>query len=364
VPGFLSLLYGFPGYHPQDLYRLAVNHGDVDGSLDRETYYATELATRSARASLVLDTLRDVPHIRSAGVSLPATSVHAFWQARNVDGNGLGISEGWLETMGASFLAGRSFARDEVGANAPLAILNVSATETLWPGQPLASVIGRSLSTPDGVRTVIGIVEDLRLQPDRAAGAMLYLPLLSPSARQGGSGLSVMVRMASGFAPDTTLIEATLNQLFPPDAVFAESVEKQIEPAFRRPRFLATLFGTIAAVTLILAGLGLYAVTSFEMLRRRHEMGVRLALGGSRNDVARRLIFVALRPVTMGTTIGLTLAWWASAYAGSLIVGLSSREPLAYAGAAFLMTLTAVLATWRPALRAARVDPALILRTS
>jgi hypothetical protein len=364
VPAFFSLVYGFAGYQPRDLHKLAVNHGAVDRTLDRETYYATELATRSTRASLVLDTLRNMPHIRSVGVSLPATTVYAFWRVRSVDGDGLGISEGWLETMGASFLAGRSFTRDEVTANAPLAILNVSAAAALWPREPARSAVGRSVSTTDGARTVIGVVEDLRLQPDRHAGAMLYLPLMSPAVSQESSRLPVIVRMEPGSAPDTRLIQTALDRRFPTGRVSAESFETTIAPAFRRPRFLATLFGTIAGIALMLAGLGLYAVTSFEMLRRRYEMGVRLALGGSRNDVARRLLLVALRPVIVGTTLGLSLAWWAAAYAESLVVGASAREPLAYAAAAFVVTLTALVATWRPALRAARVDPVSVLRAS
>ena len=117
--------------------------------------------------------------------------------------------------------------------------------------------------------------------------------------------------MEAGGIPDRALIAGRLNEAFGASAAIGiESVSEQIAPWLDRPRFLAVLFGTMASIALLLAALGLYAVASFEMSRRRHEMGVRLALGASSHDLRRHVLLITLRPMLYGTVAGALAIWF------------------------------------------------------
>jgi ABC-type antimicrobial peptide transport system permease subunit len=129
------------------------------------------------------------------------------------------------------------------------------------------------------------------------------------------------------------------------------------------PRFRTVLFVAIAICGLILAAAGLYALTAFEVARRTREMGIRIALGAT----GRRLHwFVAadvLRPVIVGTCAGLVLVLWAAQFIRQFLYELNGREPGLYVAAAAILIFSAALAAWLPARRAARTDPAVVLRT-
>ncbi|HUL72867.1 MAG TPA: ABC transporter permease [Vicinamibacterales bacterium] len=364
IPGFLSLVYRSPGYQPRDLYTVDVPHGS-DAS-DR-SLPSVELAARPARVRTVLETLRGLPRVERAAAQLTSFGYgnRDLWRVQGSQTDAIAVSDGWFETVGAALRAGRLLTNDDINEAAQTAVLNEAGVHLLWPQLSAASAVGRRVLTATGEREIVGVVEDIHVKPGTAAAPTMYVPITAASARlRPGTELTAIVRMASGARPDALVIEARLNERFSRHQVTVESVETAIEPVFRKPRLLAALFGSVGSIALVLSGLGLYAVASFEMLRRQYEMGVRLALGGTRGDIVLRMLLVTLRPVAVGTALGLSATGWITAMGEALTIGMSAHTSLPYVTAGFLMLFVAVLATSGPAIRTSRLDAGAVLRES
>jgi hypothetical protein len=322
---------------------------------------------RPARVRAVLDVISRVPHVRStaAALAMPAGNWSpdtAFWKSRGIDGSTWAVSGGIFETIGTPILAGRSFTEDEVDAASLVALVSEAGAYVLWPGEDARRAVHRTIQTTDGTRIVVGVVADIRHGSGEPARPSLFLPITAREARLRQSALEIALRMAPGAIPDFALMRARLNERFAANAVSVESVAAQVTPVVERPRFLAVIFGSLAAMALLLAAFGLFAVTSVEVARRRWEIGVRLALGASRRDVRRRIFGIALVPVVLGAAAGLLATWWGASFLQGIVTEVDARDPWAYAGALILMLATAIVAAWLPARRAARIESAAILR--
>jgi putative ABC transport system permease protein len=127
-------------------------------------------------------------------------------------------------------------------------------------------------------------------------------------------------------------------------------------------RLGATMFGVFGILSIVIAAIGLYGVLAFDVSQRMREIGVRMALGGAPRAVAMMVVRQGLRLAAVGCGIGLVVALVAGGRIEPLLFRTSPLDPLVYAGALLVILLTAVLASWLPARRAARVDPILALR--
>ena len=145
--------------------------------------------------------------------------------------------------------------------------------------------------------------------------------------------------------------------------VSATPVNDRLVSSLRDQRFRATLFGSFAVVALILACVGLYAVTSFEVRLRQREMGVRLALGATPGRLQGVVLKSALVPVLAGTAAGLLIAWWVGEYLQSFLHQVDARDPGTLVVVGIALIGAAGLASWLPAREASRVDPASVLRS-
>jgi ABC-type antimicrobial peptide transport system permease subunit len=141
------------------------------------------------------------------------------------------------------------------------------------------------------------------------------------------------------------------------------SLRDQLENEMRAWRLGAVLFSAFGALALVLATLGLYAVISFDVSQQMREMGLRAALGAS----SRRLLLVVLSRALVvaiaGLILGVSIAWAAAPRLSELVFAVSPRDPLSLAGVALVLLGTALIAALRPATRAARVDPVLLIRS-
>jgi putative ABC transport system permease protein len=129
-----------------------------------------------------------------------------------------------------------------------------------------------------------------------------------------------------------------------------------------QPRFNSVLFSFFAVASLLLAAIGIYGVMSYSVGRRTNEIGVRMALGAGSGAVRRMILRSGAILVATGIGIGALLALGLARLLGSMLYGVSSRDPLTYAGVAVVLAGVALLASWIPAVRATRVDPATALR--
>jgi ABC-type antimicrobial peptide transport system permease subunit len=145
-------------------------------------------------------------------------------------------------------------------------------------------------------------------------------------------------------------------------AISFQTVSEQLNVFYIRERLLAWLSGFFGAFALVLAALGLYASISNSVVRRRAEIGIRLALGAQTGAVQRMVLRRVTMLVTVGLVIGAIGSWWAARLVASLLYDIPARDPNTVALASLVMLIAAGAAGWLPARRAARVDPAVVLR--
>jgi ABC-type antimicrobial peptide transport system permease subunit len=135
-----------------------------------------------------------------------------------------------------------------------------------------------------------------------------------------------------------------------------------VSGALTLERTLALLSGVFSALALLLAAVGLYGVTSYEVSRRRAEIGIRMALGATPGLVVRQILSRVLILVGVGLAIGAAASIWASRFVTALLYGLEARDPMTLVGAVTVLSAVGALAGWLPARRASRVDPMMALR--
>jgi ABC-type antimicrobial peptide transport system permease subunit len=138
----------------------------------------------------------------------------------------------------------------------------------------------------------------------------------------------------------------------------------QVNASLTQERVIAMLAGFFGALALLLAGLGLYGVTSYAVSRRRTEIGIRMALGAQPSGVVRLVLARVALLVGTGLIVGTGVSLWASTFIASLLYGLAPRDRVTLVGAAVVLSAVGAAAGWVPAYRASRIDPAAVLRDS
>ena len=206
-----------------------------------------------------------------------------------------------------------------------------------------------------------GVVEDTLLRGLRSAPpATVYLPFFQHSEPMAGATFSIA---ASGSLADVSaemrrIASARLPSAFPSVRPFSEQVRRTLA----QERLLANLTTAFGALALVLALSGLYGLQAYVTARRRREIGVRMALGASRNAILRFVLAETVRLVAAGVLLGLAAAWVAGRWVAALLFGLTASDPATVLAATGLMVVTGLAAGLLPAYRAARVDPTNALR--
>jgi type II secretory pathway component PulM len=272
---------------------------------------------------------------------------------------------GWFATYGTRLLAGRDFHdRDTSGAPA-VAIVNETFARNYLKGDPVGQTV-RFERGPEGVRAVqiVGVARDAAYRSVRdAVPPVLHLPLVQAHARENLAGLSLSIRAAAGSpALLTRSVAAAISGVDPDLALTFRPLAAYVDGALVRERLLAMLSGFFGGLALLLAGIGLYGMTSYAVSRRRAEIGIRMALGAHSSRVVALMLRKIAVPIGFGLIAGTALSVWASRYVTTLLYGLEPRDPLTLIGAVLFLCAVSAFAAWLPARRAARVDPARVLR--
>jgi putative ABC transport system permease protein len=241
--------------------------------------------------------------------------------------------------------------------------VNRTLAEQYWPGEdPIGRRIRFLGSDADGpwvaVAAVVGDVRQVNLaEPPRAE---LYVSYRAVSSQE----MSLVVRTADDPERLGAAITSAIRDVDPEQPVFGVmSMERVIENASAERRVSMLLLLLFGAIALLLSALGIYGVMAYTTNQRRHEIGIRLALGAGGPDVLRLVVGQGMRLVLIGLAAGLIGAWLLSRVLASQLFGITAQDPATYVTVAFLLGSVALLATWLPARRAARVDPMISLRS-
>jgi predicted permease len=274
----------------------------------------------------------------------------------------------YFATMDIRLLRGRLFRRDEWTRDRDgfrAVVVNESFARHMWPG--VADPTGRRVryrgDTAHKWMTVVGVTKDDRhygvAEPMRPG---IFFPITQIDTGNALRTAGFLVRTSLDPAGIIPVLRAAVRDVDPELPLFeAGPMRSTVERSLATRRILATSLAIFAAVALTLAIGGIYAVLSYVVGRRRHEIGIRVALGAQRRDVLGLIVRQGLGLVAAGLVVGIPLALAASRALSSLLVGVGPRDPLTYAVVALLLALTGVAAALVPAWRAARVEPTVAL---
>jgi hypothetical protein len=262
--------------------------------------------------------------------------------------------------MNMRVLAGRHLSPSEVDSDAPVGVLSESGLRLVWPGLRAGEAIGKTLRFPgEQPREVVGVVSDVRSSHAATPIPSLYLPLSSHNFRRA----EFIIRMAPGATPAVADFRNRILQSgVPATSVTVGDVSQRLRSGLADQRFRALLFSLFGVTALALAGLGLYAVGAFEVTRREREVGIRLAIGGSRGTVQWLIVRQTVTPVLVGIIAGLCGTYWAASFMQSFLYQVDARDPATLTIVVIVLLVSTALAAWLPARRAARLDPAAVLR--
>src|SRR5206468_6927425 len=281
------------------------------------------------------------------------------------------VSPRFLTTYGTPLVAGRDITADDRVGTPSVAVVNEAfARKFLNGASPLGHTIRYArtpIGRPNPPRLIVGVAADAVYRNLRdPMPATMYLPLAQyedTSFMLTSVSISVRVKAGSPSAP-ARAIAGAIGDVDRDLALTFRPLADQVNAALIQERLVAMLSGFFGALALLLAGLGLYGVTSYAVSRRRTEIGIRMALGAAPGGVVRLVLGRVAILVAAGVVIGAIASVWAAHFVEALLYGMQPRDPLTFAGAAAALAVVGAVAGWLPARRASRIDPAAVLRES
>jgi predicted permease len=353
---------------------------DVDPVLIVEMNARRSLVEPSDRAPLYERTRQAVlplPGVASAGISAITPVSGSMWNTLLDDPGGLSlperdresnvnlISPGWLTTYGTEIVAGRDILDTDRKGGPPVILVNEAFARKFFPGKSALGQRVREIERPDRRPPeweIVGVVRDaVYLSVRDPIPPTLYQAMAQQDTTS--SSIALSVRAASGSpALLTRSVAEAIGRIDRDISLTFRPLSANLSANVNQERIVAMLSGFFGGLALLLAAVGLYGVMSYNVSRRRSEIGIRMALGAAATQVTALVLRRAAALVAIGVVGGLAIAVWASAYVTPLLFGLQPRDPATLASAAIVLLAVGALAAWLPARRAARIDPASVLR--
>jgi predicted permease len=348
---------------------------------------ADQHAKTSAFLSQLADRLQAVPGVVSAGlISCPPVSGHCGDNVFEIEGRPLPPGQfldalnrradpGYFSAAGIPLVQGRTFTqRDGIGFDKKQprpgsVIVSESLAKKYFPGE---DPIGKHIYIDYDVEAkkakgeiiprheIVGIVGDVIKRLDAPVEPTVYRPILDGGFDQ----VYILVHTSVEPHSVTSAVREEIHRLDPDLPLFeVRSMEEVIGRSASNRQFSMLLFGSFAALAVVLAAVGLYGVLSYSVSQRKGEIGIRLALGAEPSNVRGMILREGLKPALAGLLAGLVGALFASRVIGSLLFGISATDPLTFILVPLLLLGISVAACTLPAVRATRIDPTEALRT-
>jgi predicted permease len=280
------------------------------------------------------------------------------------------VEPGYLDAMGIPLKRGRFFTnQDDERSQRVVVIDEAFARKYFGDTDPVGKrILQEDQDLPEGqysqeIIGVVGHVKQWSLDADeeRTLQAQLYEPFRQVQA--GWSGLGVVLRSADGKPlPFDSIRNVVQNHNKQNVITRPQTMNEVIAGTLASRRFAMILLDAFAVVALLLASLGLYGVISYLVGERKHELGIRLALGAQRRDVLRLVLGHGMKMALAGVVLGLIAAFGLTRLLSRMLFGVSASDPITFTVISLLLVLVALLACYMPARRATKVDPLVALR--
>jgi len=355
-----------PGFTPQNVLtlRTALPRPKYDSPVRRAEFY-----------DRVLRDVRALPGVESAAyiTGLPMVMTGGIWdvtipgrQAPRDGSDGVSlrfVTPQFFGSLGIPIHRGRDVADGDTGDRPFVAVVSRSFVRQHWPDE---DPIGKQFQVAFQPRTVVGVVGDVKVRGlEQRNEPQVYLP--APQVPEGGliayDPKDLVIRHAG---TDVTLLPAVRRIIYAADPAQPISDVRPLaevvagETATRRAQFL--LLGALAAIALLLSGVGIHGLLAYTVSQRSHEIGVRLALGARPGSVARMVLSEGMRLALLGIVPGVLGAYAAARGMSALLFGVQPADPATIAAAVLVVLLMALAGCLLPALRAVRVNPMQALR--
>ena len=273
------------------------------------------------------------------------------------------VGPDYFRILHAKLLAGRPFSNDDRSGTLPVVIVNETFARTFFAGHSpigvqMAPNVSLSARSKAPLRTIVGVVADLRTSYSKAPVPTVYVP-----SRQFPLSVSSLVIETVPGADPGPAVAANLAKLdpllakpnvAPMSALLSQDVAAQ--------RLSVTALSSLAFVALALSVAGVFAVVSYGVSVRTHEFGVRMALGADARRIMRMVVGGAMRLAFVGIALGLIVAGVGTRFLRDQLYDTQPLDPLTFGGVTVLLIIAALVAAWLPARRATRVDPIVALR--
>ena len=278
----------------------------------------------------------------------------------------------FFETMEMRLLRGRFFAETEDEGGVPAAVVNETMARRFFPGEEATGKRVRINWGRDNKSSwieIVGVAAGGRfttLNEPPEPEILLSMGQITSLNRNPNAAFrifDVLIRFSTPSLPTTAQFREVMKELDPLLAIaVVEPMEDIVSRTLVRPRFNLTVLGVLAAGALLIAFVGVYGLISYSVTQRRREIGIRMALGAQRGSIVRLIVRQGSVLALIGVAIGLAASLALTRIIGSLLYGVTATDPATFVMVALLLTGAAVLASYIPARRAARVDQLLALR--
>jgi predicted permease len=357
------------GFKAENVLLLSINPG-LNGYTANQgrDFYAQLLERVRSLPGVQSASLADMPLMGGAWISGISIEGYHAQPGQDMSGRAKKVGSSFFETMGISLLRGRDFNEQDVQGGAKVAIINETLAREFWGDE---NPLGQRIGFGDGEgpeREIIAVIKDpkyrdLKENPARTLFVPLAHSLLPSSAPGRSEELTLHVRTASDPKGMIAAIQGEVRTLDKNLPVYnIRTFTELIAQSISQERLIATLSSLFGALALLLAAIGLYGVMAYSVLRRRREIGIRMALGAQPRDVLGMVLRQGLLLVLIGVGAGLIGAFALTRILSTLLYNVSTTDVLTFTGVPIFLIAVAVLACYVPARRATKVDPIVALR--
>jgi len=283
----------------------------------------------------------------------------------------IAVTPNYFATLRAPILQGREFNDRDTGSAPYVAVINQTMAKRFWPNEsPIGKQIRMDYVPNEPLREIVGVVGDIRMnRQQRQLNPTVYVPYLQQTPRWMGAGYGVRAGMffvlrtiGKPMAMATTVRQAVAEVDPNRPVANIRSVEEYLDQQVQYVRIYVLLLGIFGAIAAGLAAIGIYGVMAYAVAERTREIGIRIALGASAQDIFRAVAFQAVILVSIGLLLGLAGSLALTRYLKSALYEVTATDPATFVAVSLLLTLVAAIACLIPTRRAVSVNPTVALR--